>query len=103
MELTEAIKLATMQMEDKLNKQATLYNETLQKIQIKHSQEISTLQSNLAKEYYDKLGETLRDMNLEGNAQTKYVQELSMKMFDKALEKPVPSHFIEERIISERK
>lgn len=102
MALTEAMKMAKIEMEDKLNKQATFYNESLQKLQLIHAKEISALESKLVKEYYEKMTEVLRELNLEGNVQTKFVQELSLKMFDKALEKPVPSHFINERIISSK-
>ncbi len=99
LELTESIKMSKIEMEDKLNKQATLYNESLQKLGLVHAKELANIQSNLAKEYYDKMRDTLETLNLEGNVQTKFMHELSMKMFDKALEKPVPSHFIAERII----
>jgi hypothetical protein len=47
--------------------------------------------------------EALREVNLEGNVQAKFTQELSMKMLDKALEKPMPAHFIEERLVTEKK
>lgn len=88
MELTEKMKLAEMEMNDKLNKQATLYNESLQKMNMIHSKDKSELETRLATEYYGKLSEALAKMNLEGSSQSKFVQELSLKMFDKALEKP---------------
>lgn len=97
MELTEHVKLARMEMEDKLNKQSTLYNEALQKMALIHEKEKSALETKLAKEYYEQMTEALREVNLEGNFQAKSLQEISMKMFEKALEKPMPSHFIEER------
>lgn len=102
MELTESLKLGKMEMEDKLNKQATLYNESLQKLGLQHAKDMAGLEAKLSKEYYSQMTQALRDLNCEGNVQTKFMQEISMKMFDKALEKPVPSHFINERIISEK-
>lgn len=99
LELTEHEKRYRMEMEDKLNKQATLYNEALSKINVENIKNIAQIETDLAKSYYEKMIEALRDINLEGNVQTKFMQELSLKMFDKALEKPMPSHFIEERIV----
>lgn len=99
-ELKEQIKLNSIECENKLNRQATLYNDSLQKLTTQHAETTSKLETKLAKEYYEKMTEALRELNLEGSAQTKYVQELSMKMFDKALEKPI-GHMIEKRIIKE--
>lgn len=98
-ELIEHLKLQKIEMEDKLNKQATLYNDSLNKLASVHAAEKSELEARLAKEYYAQMTAALREVNLEGNAQSKYIQELSMKMFDKALEKPMPAHMIEERIV----
>lgn len=96
-ELVSHTKLQQLEM------QANLYNESLQKLQTIHAQDISKPETRLAKEYYDKMTEALREVNLEGNVQAKFTQELSMRMLDKALEKPMPAHFIEERIVSEKK
>lgn len=103
LELNESLKIMQVELQEKLNKQATLYNESLQKMEVIHTKELSKLESRLAREYYEKMTEVVRELNLEGNVQTKFVQELSLKMFDKALEKPMPpSHFIQERILTER-
>lgn len=102
LELTEHEKRYRMEFEDKLNKQATLYNESLQKLSLKHAQEISALESRLVKEYYEKMTLALREVNLEGNFQAKSLQELSMTMFSKALEKPMPAHLIQESIITRK-
>lgn len=102
LELTETMKLAKMEMEDKLNKQATLYNESIQKLGLQHAKEQAALEAKLSKEYYYQMTDALRELNTEGNVQTKFMQEISLKMFDKALEKPVPSHFIQERIVTEK-
>lgn len=98
-ELVANEKLLKIELEGKLNKQATLYNESLNKLALVHATEVAKLETKLAKEYYGQMTVALRDINLEGSAQTKYIQELSMKMFDKALEKPMPAHMIEERIV----
>jgi hypothetical protein len=99
-ELVGHVKLQKMELDDKLNKQATLYNASLNKLSLAHAQEIAAMETKLAKEYYEKMTDALREVNLEGNVQAKFTQELSMKMLEKALEKPMPSHMISERIVS---
>ncbi len=98
MEMKNELEKQKMQMEDKLSKQATLYNESLQKLAAVHAQQQSAIETKLAKEYYEKMTEALREVNLEGSFQAKSLQELSMTMFAKVLEKPMPSHIIQERI-----
>lgn len=100
MELVEHVKLQKMEMEDKLKKQANLYQESMNHLNLVHAQEISKLETRLAKEYYEQMTAALREVNLEGNVQAKFTQELSLKMLDKALEKPMPAHMITERLVS---
>lgn len=99
-ELSIAKSRVELEAEKKLQGQYLLYKEGLQKVEADKAKEVSELKSSLAKEYYDKMQDALRELNLEGGAQSKFVQELSLKMFDKALEKPMPSHFISERLVT---
>lgn len=66
------------------------YDKQLRALETKHSGDLSKLKSDTAKEYYEKMQDALKDMTLNGSEQTKFTQELALKMFDKALEKPVP-------------
>ena len=63
----------------------------VQAAETKHAAEMSVLKSTLAKEYYDSLQVALKDMTINGTEQTKFVQELAIKMLDKSLEKPMPA------------
>lgn len=45
-----------------------------------HAEELATLKSDLSKEHYDDLRNNLEKFHTEGNATTKFVQDLSMQM-----------------------
>lgn len=104
MEIKQAKELAKIEYEKKLNDQFLLYKDSLVKLQqenqnlaANNNSNIANLKAQLAKEYYDKMQTAIMELNLEGSAQSKFVQELSLKMFDRALEKPMPSHVISEK------
>lgn len=90
-------KLIEMDYNKKLTEQAALYEKSLRQLEANSTKEQADLKAKLAKEYYDKMSDAMTKLNLDGSSQSKFVQELSLKMFDKALEKPMPSHIIEER------
>lgn len=98
-EVSKIRKTQEMDYNDKLQKQSALYEQSLRKLEAVSLKEVSELKSSLAKEYYDKMTEAMTKLNLDGSQQSKFVQELSLKMFDKALEKPMPHHIIEERTL----
>lgn len=102
-ELVKIRKALEMDYNDKLQKQSALYEKALRSIEAASLKEVSDLKSSLAKEYYDKMGEALTQLNIDGSMQSKFVQELSLKMFEKALEKPMPAHIINERHLIETK
>jgi len=52
-------------------------------MKVKNAEDISEIKSELAKEYYDKMQDALSKMTLEGSSQSKFVQDLALKMFDK--------------------
>jgi len=66
------------------------HTEGLSKARTEHAQELSKVRSDLSVEYYDKMQKALLDMNTEGSSQMKFINELTMKMFDKGLEKATP-------------
>ena len=73
-------------MQDHANEinQANLDNTAeLAAMRVKTAEDISTTKTELAKEYYDKMQDALSKMTLDGSAQTNFVKDLALKMFDK--------------------
>ncbi len=100
-ELKEAMALLKVEFEKKLNDQYLLYKDGLiklqmdnQKIATENNVNVANVKAQLAQDYYSKMQDALKELSLEGSAQSKFVEELSLKMFDKALEKPMAAHLI---------
>jgi chromosome segregation ATPase len=53
-----------------------------------HASEVAKIRSELAEKHHDKLGEVLTETTVHGTQQAKFAQDLSIKMMEKALEKP---------------
>ncbi len=99
-EKTETISLLKLDNQQQVAKIKLEAEKALAAEQMKNVKALEELKSTLAKEYYDKSAETMKDITLKGTEQGKFVQELSLKMMDKALEKPMPAHMISEKIVS---
>lgn len=67
----------------------------IQKLKTDHANDKMTYQTKMVEEHYKKLSEALTHLHSEGNANTKFVQELALKM----LEKPVGANVHESRVL----
>jgi methyl coenzyme M reductase subunit D len=70
----------------------------IQELKMKHTEEISKLRSDLASEFYQKMQTELSKLNSEGNVNTRFVQEMSLKLLDKA--SATNTNTYEHRVIS---
>lgn len=103
-EIVKLQKSLELDYNDKLNKQAVVYEKSIRNLEAVANNEKSELKSSLAKDYYDKLSKAMTQLNIEGSQQSKFVQDLSLKMFEKGLEKPMPAHIIHENhLLTSRK
>lgn len=97
MDLLEAKTLISLESEQRIAKINLESQKRVQQLEMENSVKLSELKSGLAKEYYDKMQIAMKDLTLQGSDQSRFVQELSLKMMDKALEKPMPAHYIKEK------
>ncbi len=84
LKLQEATTLTKLDSEQKVKQLEITHLRELETLKTKHSSEMSDLKQALAKEYYDRLSVALNDLHTKGNTSTQFIQELALKMFDKA-------------------
>jgi hypothetical protein len=80
----ETIGLLKLDSEQRSRQAELDRDRAVQELKVKHAEEISKLRSDLATEFYQKMQAELSKLNSEGNANSRFIQELSLKMLDKA-------------------
>lgn len=80
----ETIGLLKLDSEQRSRQAELDRDRAIQELKIQHVEEISKLKSDLAAEFYQKMQTELSKLNSEGNASTRFVQEMSLKLLDKA-------------------
>lgn len=94
--LMELQSLSKLHSEQKVAEATLAKDKAVQALETKYAKDLAALEGKLAKEYYEKMQAALTELHTHGSTQSKFVQELALKMFDKGMEKPMPSHFITE-------
>lgn len=89
LKIVELTTMTKLKNEQELAKQKLEYEQKVQALTSKHVDEIAKLKTDLAKEYYDNMTKAMFDLNKEGSAQTKFVQEMALTMMGKGQEKPL--------------
>lgn len=81
--LTEAVTLTKLESQQ-LIKQAELDKERkISELQVEMAQKIAVIQEEESKNHYNKLTQAFETMQLHGDKNTKFVQELALKILDK--------------------
>lgn len=81
--IQETVTLTKLESQQ-LVKQAELdKNREVNELRTKSSEEISKVRTELAEEYYNKLTTAFQEIQLKGDVNSRFVQDLALKMFDK--------------------
>ncbi len=84
LKLLEVTTMTKLDAEQK-TKQAELdAQRQISELKVKHIEELSGAKSSLNKEYYDKMTDAYQDMQANGDKNSKFVQELALKIFERA-------------------
>ena len=83
LKLLEAITLAKLDSEQKLKQSNLDSHREITELKIKNIEEISKAKTDANVEYYDKMTEAFTDMQLNGDKNTKFVQEMALAIFNK--------------------
>lgn len=79
----EAVTLTKLESQQKI-KQAEIDKErAINTLSTKHAEELSKIRSTTAEEHYKKLTEAFQEIQLNGDKNSKFVQELALKVFEK--------------------
>ena len=71
-----------------LEKEA-LYEKTVNDLILKHEKDLSNFERKLREEHYKKFQDELAKLHTEGNSQTKFIQDIALKMVEKAPQQKV--------------
>jgi len=94
--LTEAVSLGKLDKEQDIAKLKNGYENKINDLRTKHSEEISNIKADLSQKHYDKLQEVMVKFNTEGTITTKFMQEIATGLLDK-----MPASKMEARLISD--
>lgn len=83
LKLLEAVTLAKLDSEQKIKQLDLDLTRQLTEEKVKHIEELSSVKNDLNTKYYDKMTEAFADMQLNGDKNTKFVQEMALKIFDR--------------------
>lgn len=79
----EAITLIKLESQQKI-KQAELDRDRgINDLKTEHAEELSTMKSELAEDYYNKLTKAFQEIQLNGDKNSKFVQDMAMKIMDR--------------------
>lgn len=82
-ELRHKIRELESELKIAIKSKELLLESEIEKVKLEHKQELLDLQIQMEKDFHKKTTDYLLDVNKEGNAQTKFVQELAIKMLEK--------------------
>lgn len=81
--LLEATTLSVLDSQQKQKQAEIDFKRQLNDQALKHSQEISKLREELNQSYYDKLQDALTKMSTDGNANSRFIQDVMLKMLER--------------------
>lgn len=82
LKLTEAVTLAKLDSQQKVKQAELDRDRQITELRTEHAEELSKVKSDTAEEYYKKLTHAFTEIQLNGSKDSKFVQELALKMFD---------------------
>lgn len=83
LKMQEAITLMKLESQQKVKQTELDKDRSLNQLETVHSTELSKVKSDLAEEYYRKLTSAFQDIQMNGDKNSKFVQELALKVFDR--------------------
>lgn len=92
LKLLEAVTLAKLDSEQKIKQLDLDSHRQLTEEKIKHIEELSLAKTDASSKYYDKMTEAFTDMQMNGDKNTKFVQEMALAVFNKV---PIQSQRLE--------
>lgn len=79
----ERVKM-NLKLEQEIAQAKLLCDTTVQEEKIKHLKEASAITTKVQEEYYERMKNALEELNSKGNYATKFLQEMSLKLLDRA-------------------
>lgn len=84
--LQEAVTLTKLESQQKIMQAGLDKDRELTKLAAEHSTAIAELQATLAEKYYAQLTNAFQDLQMNGDKNSRFIQDLALKMFDKVPE-----------------
>lgn len=81
--LQEAVTLTKLEMQQKVAQTSVDKEREICKLQTEHAKAVSEMQQSESLKFYDKLTNAFQEMQLNGDKNSKFVQELALKLIDK--------------------
>ncbi len=85
---TEAITLMKLESQQKIKQTEIDTQRTINELKALHTEELAKVRTSSAEEYYKRLTAAFQDLQVNGDKNSRFIQDLALKMFDKV---PSPS------------
>lgn len=82
LKLTEAVTLAKLDSQQQVKQAELDRDRQISELRTKHAEDLAKVKSDTAEEYYKKMTSAFTEIQLNGSKDSKFVQELALKMFD---------------------
>lgn len=83
LQLQEAVTLTKLEAQQKIKQAEIDKSREVNEVRTKAAEELSKTKSELAEDYYNKLTAAFQDIQMNGDKNSKFVQELALKVFDR--------------------
>lgn len=84
LKMQEVTTLTKLDSQQKIMQLAVDKDRDFNALKTAHSEELSKVRTDLAEQYYEKLTVAFQDIQMNGDKNSKFVQELALKIFDQA-------------------
>lgn len=84
LKMQEVTTLTKLDSQQKIMQLAVDKDRAFNALKTAHSEELSKVRTDLAEQYYEKLTVAFQDIQMNGDKNSKFVQELALKIFDQA-------------------
>ena len=79
----ETVTLLKLESQQKIKQAELDKDRAVNDLKTKHAEELAKVKSDTAEEYYSSMTEAFQDLQMNGDKNSKFVQELALKVFDK--------------------
>lgn len=83
LQLQEAVTLTKLESQQKIKQAEIDKSREVNEVRTTAAEELSKVKSELAEDYYNKLTAAFQDIQMNGDKNSKFVQELALKVFDR--------------------